>query len=249
MKSNRKSYLKLGLLLLFFIFYWLIVNLLFHNAALFWLLLLAGMALTVIAKGYRKLSKRDWITAIILGFLAVFSNPIFAALTVLTYLASSLLLKENEKFRTLLKLDSLKQAALALVSGLLVGFVLGFFNLVLAHKPMSLPGSFPVQAVLNALRAGVFEEVAFRLFFFAIIIYLTKKNTFSKMENMLVYGILTLPHTLIHFGLEKFDIGSVVILSLVFGLPFAFLLRKQGLYSAITAHTVVDLLRFVFLEI
>ena len=91
--------------------------------------------------------------------------------------------------------------------------------------------------------------MAFRLFFFAIIFYLTKKDTFSKMENMLVYGILTLPHTLIHFSLEKFDIGSVVILSLVFGLPFAFLLRKQGLYSAIIAHAVVDLLRFVFLGI
>ena len=138
MKSSKKSYLKLSLLLLFFIFYWLIVNLLFHNAALFWLLLLAGMALTVIAKSYRELSKRDWITAIILGFLAVFSNPIFAALTVLTYLASSLLLKEREKFRTLLKLNSPKQAALALISGLLVGFVLGFFNLILAQDPISL---------------------------------------------------------------------------------------------------------------
>ena len=249
MKSSKKSYLKLSLLLIFFIFYWLIVNLLFHNTGLFWLLLLAGIALTVIAKNYRKLSKRDWITAIILGFLAVFSNPICAALTVLTYLASSLLLKEKEKFSTLLKLDSPKQAALALILGLLVGFVLGFLNLASAHKPISLPGSFPIQAVLDALRAGVFEEVAFRLFFFAIIFYLTKKDTFSKMENMLVYGILTLPHTLIHFSLEKFDIGSVVILSLVFGLPFAFLLRKQGLYSAITAHAVVDLLRFVFLGI
>ena len=57
MKSSKKSYLKLSLLLIFFIFYWLIVNLLFHNTGLFWLLLLAGIALTVIAKNYRKLSK------------------------------------------------------------------------------------------------------------------------------------------------------------------------------------------------
>jgi hypothetical protein len=66
---------------------------------------------------------------------------------------------------------------------------------------------------------------------------------------------MVIPHVLLHFpdmiatnGIGSI-IGNVIILSLLFGLPFALLLRKRDLFSAITAHTLVDLIRFICLGI
>ncbi|AMF86381.1 hypothetical protein APQ13_08185 [Streptococcus mutans] len=72
------------------------------------------------------------------------------------------------------------EIAFALVSGFLLGPVLGIFNLILARVSISLPTSFSFSAFLNVVRAGVFEEVAFRLFFMSVLVRITKKETFSR---------------------------------------------------------------------
>lgn len=66
---------------------------------------------------------------------------------------------------------------------------------------------------------------------------------------------MIVPHVLLHFpdmiirnGILSI-MGSAIILSLLFGLPFALLQRKRDLYSAILAHTLVDLIRFICLGV
>ncbi|EMC28260.1 hypothetical protein SMU85_05955 [Streptococcus mutans ST6] len=59
------------------------------------------------------------------------------------------------------------EIAFALVSGFLLGLVLGDFQPHLARVFISLPTSFSFSAFLNVVRMGVFEEVAFRLLFYA----------------------------------------------------------------------------------
>ena len=67
----------------------------------------------------------------------------------------------------------------------------------------------------------------------------------SKAESVMSYLIMTIPHVLIHFNFETVNLGSVIVLFVLFGLPFAVLQRKRDLTSAIVAHSVVDFIRFV----
>lgn len=247
MKKSSKMLVKLFSVLIFLILFWMLSSLWTSREIFLWLILLAVLSLIVIARDFRNLSKRDWFIAFILGILVVFTNPLFAALVSLTYLASCILLKNQERSRELLHPASLLTFSQNVLLGLLVGLVLGAINLYLAQEKIAIPAVFDFQPLLNALRAGIFEETVFRLFFFAFLVALTKKESFSKGENFFVYLILTVPHTLLHFNLRQLDLGSVIILNLLFGLPFALLLRKQGLISAITAHTTVDLIRFLLI--
>lgn len=135
------------------------------------------------------------------------------------------------------------------------GGVLGIINLFLGMSQHKLSPSFSCIHLITALIAGLSEEIAFRLFMFAICVYLLKGNPKSKTEFFLCYIIMIIPHVLLHFpdmiattGISSI-IGSVIILSLLFGLPFALLQRKRDLFSAITAHTLVDLIGFICLEI
>ncbi len=90
---------------------------------------------------------------------------------------------------------------------------------------------------------------------FAICVFLLNGNPKSKTENFISYIIMIIPHVLLHFPdmIAKNGAGSIIInvivLSLLFGLPFALLQRKRDLFSAITAHTLVDLIRFICLGI
>ena len=78
---------------------------------------------------------------------------------------------------------------------------------------------------------------------------IVKDKKMSKAENVLSYLIMTIPHVLIHFNFETVNMGSIIVLFLLFGFPFAVMQRKRDLTSAIVAHSVVDLIRFVLLGI
>lgn len=118
---------------------------------------------------------------------------------------------------------------------------------MLALSSMTISPSFNIQWFVDALKAGVFEEIFFRLFFFALCIIVTKDEPLSRMQNILCYMVMIVPHVLIHFNLQTFNIGSFVTLSLMFGIPFVIIQRKVNLISAIGAHSFIDLLRFCIL--
>ena len=84
----------------------------------------------------------------------------------------------------------------------------------------------------------------FSFLFFALSVYCIKDGALSKFDNFLCYAIMVLPHVLIHFDATTFTLSSVVVLALLFGLPFAIMQRKRDLSSAIGAHALVDAVRF-----
>jgi len=84
----------------------------------------------------------------------------------------------------------------------------------------------------------------FRFFFFAVCIRVIKDKKLSNFQNCICYLIMVIPHVLIHFNTNTFNITTMVILSLLFGLPFAIMQRKRDLSSAIGCHMLVDLIRF-----
>lgn len=119
---------------------------------------------------------------------------------------------------------------------IIFGGVLGIINLFLGMSQHKLSLSFSYIHLITTLRAGVSEEIAFRLFMFAICVYLLNGNPKSKTENFLCYIIKVIPHVLLHFpdaiattGISSI-MESVIILSLLFGLPFALLQRKKDFF-------------------
>ena len=60
-----------------------------------------------------------------------------------------------------------------------------------------------------------------------------KDGALSKFDNFLCYAIMVLPHVLIHFDATTFTLSSVVVLALLFGLPFAIEAYSQLSSSAL----------------
>ncbi|MBS5954532.1 MAG: CPBP family intramembrane metalloprotease [Paraclostridium bifermentans] len=237
-KSNNT--IKLTLLLIFFIGIWFIASVL--ETALVWFITINLIAIYLITKNKSTTSK-DFILGVIFGILCMPSSPIMGFFAIIPFIASFGIFKKSKN--TVHIFDNNKKSIL--LSGVLIlgiGMILGAINVFFARGSIPINPGFKIQYVFNALRAGIFEEIFFRLFFFAMCVYITNDSKFSKLQNLLCYLIMILPHTLIHFNLSTFNLPSVVMLSLLFGLPFALMLRKLNLISAIGAHSIVDIVRF-----
>lgn len=128
--------------------------------------------------------------------------------------------------------------------GLILGIILGIFNLKMAGGDIVF--KFDAEAIASALQAGIWEEVSMRFFFYALAIFILKGNPTNKFESVLVYIIMIVPHVLAH---GMMDIASFIYLFLFFGLPMAILQRKVDLTSSIIMHTIVDIIRFTSLGV
>ncbi|WP_419743390.1 type II CAAX prenyl endopeptidase Rce1 family protein [Paraclostridium dentum] len=237
-KSNNT--IKLKLLLIFFIGVWFTASVL--EATFVWFITINLIAIYLIIKNKSTTSK-DFIFGIIFGILCMPSSPIMGISTIIPFIASIGIFKKSKN--TVHIFDNNKKSILVSVILILgVGMILGAINVFFAIGSIPINPGFKIQYVFNALRAGIFEEIFFRLFFFAMCVYITNDSKFSKLQNLLCYLIMILPHTLIHFNLSTFNLPSVAMLSVLFGFPFALMLRKLNLISAIGAHSIVDIIRF-----
>ncbi|AUN14260.1 CPBP family glutamic-type intramembrane protease [Paraclostridium sordellii] len=237
MKNNT---VKLTLLFIFFISVWFIANIL--KTTFIWFITINLIAIYLIIKNKSATSK-DFILGIIFGVLCMPSSPIMGIFTIIPFVASIGIFKKSKNTVHIFSNDK-KIILLSVILTLLIGIILGAINVFFAIDSIPINPDFKIQYVFNALRAGIFEEIFFRLFFFAMCVYITNDSKFSKTQNLLCYLIMILPHTLIHFNLSTFNLTSVIMLSLLFGLPFALMLRKLNLISAIGAHSIVDIIRF-----
>ncbi|GAA0104092.1 CPBP family glutamic-type intramembrane protease [Paraclostridium sordellii] len=237
MKNNT---VKLTILFIFFISIWFIANIL--KTTFIWFITINLIAIYLIIKNKSATSK-DFILGIIFGVLCMPSSPIIGISTIIPFVASIGIFKKSKNTVHIFS-NNKKIILLSVTLTLAIGIILGAINVFFAIDSIPINPDFKIQYVFNALRAGIFEEVFFRLFFFAMCIYITNDSKFSKTQNLLCYLIMIIPHTLIHFNLSTFNLPSVVMLSLLFGLPFALMLRKLNLISAIGAHSIVDIIRF-----
>ena len=237
MKNNT---VKLTRLFIFFISGWFIANIL--KTTFIWFITINLIAIYLIIKNKSATSK-DFILGIIFGVLCMPSSPIMGIFTIIPFVASIGIFKKSKNTVHIFSNDK-KIILLSVILTLLIGIILGAINVFFAIDSIPINPDFKIQYVFNALRAGIFEEIFFRLFFFAMCVYITNDSKFSKTQNLLCYLIMILPHTLIHFNLSTFNLTSVIMLSLLFGLPFALMLRKLNLISAIGAHSIVDIIRF-----
>lgn len=151
----------------------------------------------------------------------------------------------------LLKLTTIKSILISIIVGFIVGGVLGIINLFLNSGTPNL--SISLSCFLTALSPAIYEEIALRTFIYAFCLYLLKGEIKTNGEKFACYFMMIIPHVMIHTPEQFINYGfisgviSILILALLFGLPFALLQRKRDLTSAMVAHGVVDIIRFCFL--
>jgi hypothetical protein len=203
------------------------------------------------------------IVSLVLGALTSLYNPMVNVgtmltfiCTVLTFMASSSIFEKSENVISLFANFRKKEILKSIGIGIVAGVMLGFINLLLVGKQqMNL--NINLHYFLVSLNPGIFEEISFRLFMYAFCIYLLKGKANTKKEKIWCYLVMVLPHVLIHtpdmffrngiFYLNGSVLVTIVMLSLIFGLPFALLQRKRDLSSAMIGHGLVDFIRFCLL--
>lgn len=218
-----------------------------------WLLANIGVgSLSLIILIKRGLPNKNMIvTGLCLALAAGFIRPFTGVMTFLAFLASIQIFEQTESKAIVLKRPLFTTISL----GLGVGIVLGIINLFfLASQPFDFTS--PFVALLVSLNPGISEEIMFRLFIYAGSVYLLGGRIKGRKEKVWVYILMIIPHVLLHFpdpffvdGALYIDVGALLIspliLSLLFGLPMALLLKKRDLTAAMITHTVVDFIRFL----
>ncbi len=149
---------------------------------------------------------------------------------------------------------------LAVIFGILVGLAIFLFDKTLFGNSL-LSGVHPPfwAGALASIYGGVNEEVLLRLFLFTLIYFILNKCfrvSINKrlpvlwVTNILVALIFGIGHLPAAFKLippSTFEIFRVLFLNGIAGLVFGWLYWSRGLWAAIAAHLVTDLMIHVFL--
>lgn len=105
--------------------------------------------------------------------------------------------------------------------------------------------SLSLNAITGSLIASIPEELLFRYLLFAVCVNIGNDRDFSKLQNLICYLILIVPHVLMHFPagttITLIDFG----LMSVFGITLAYIQRKSSLTLAIIVHFLIDFFRFM----
>lgn len=140
-----------------------------------------------------------------------------------------------------------KQILITLLLGLGIGLLWGILNLFMSGQSLHFQPT--LMAFLVSLSPAIFEEVCFRLLIFTFCLYLLKGEIRNQKESAICTLMMILPHVFIHTPdiFLSYGLINLILLSLIFGLPFALLQRKHDLTSAMIAHGLTDTIRFCFL--
>ncbi len=181
-----------------------------------------------------------------------FSSVESFLVTFLSSMASfSIFNKYESKAILLLNDKSIITILISIFIGVVIGIIWGILNLLLSNGELHL--KITSSCFTLALSPAIFEEISYRAFLYAACLHYLKGEIVTKPERFTCWFMMVIPHVMVHTpgifvsnGIIS-GIISILILSFVFGLPFAILQRKRDLVSAMIAHGVVMIIRFCFL--
>ena len=194
------------------------------------------------------------ITSLGLGLLMFVAYQGFSLTAVVTFSCSlaTFTIFNNYKANAIkfLKAPNGKGFFSSMRVGLLVGTILGIINLFLGGGGTS--PELKLVVFTTAISPAVYEEIALRAFIYAFCLYLLKGVINTKFQSFTCYFMMVIPHVMIHTPDQFINYGlvsgviSIIMLTCLFGLPLAYLQRKSDLTSAMIAHGVVMVIRFLF---
>jgi len=146
------------------------------------------------------------------------------------------------------------------LAGVLVGLIIyGLDRTVFQNSLLSVVHPPIWTGALASLYGAINEEVLLRLFLFTLVYFLFRKLCkfnnqrriyFLWITNILVALVFGLGHLPALFGLTtptSFDIFRVMLLNGIPGVVFGYLFWTRGLWAAMAAHFVTDLMIHVFI--
>lgn len=208
-----------------------------------WFILFAVLCLYFLIRYHRNIRRADIILGAVMALTAMVSNPLMGFFVFPGYVAA--MAKMRDAQHPIVLFHHQKQELWKTIGWILVaGSGLGIFNLGLGLGHLTAAPSFRFIFLFDALRAGLFEEILFRVLLYAICIEVTGGTKLNRVQSFFCLVSMIMPHVLIHFS-RTIDIGSLIVMTLAFGLPFALLQWKVNLTSAIGAHALVDFIRFL----
>lgn len=145
------------------------------------------------------------------------------------------------------------------LAGVAVGLIIYLLDITLFRSSL-LSGIHPPAWVgfLASLYGGINEEVLLRLFLFTLVYFLFRKifkfelqsrTTFLWITNVIVAILFGLGHLPAVFKIAEpssYEIFRVLLLNGIPGIVFGWLYWSRGLWAAVAAHFVTDLVVHVF---
>lgn len=216
----------------------IVLNLLTKNGDIFYPAFFIISSIVLMAK-WKRVGKKDIVVGLILGIISF--NPVYGFCTVLGYIGAKSVFNKTEHHISVLP-ASMREVAFW---GLLGAGFLSFINIVwmLSDTPVNI--SIHINAVIMGLNAGITEEILFRYLLFAICVCISGDEDLTKIQSVLCYFIMIIPHVLKHYSAFSAIVFWDFVLLCFFGLSFTYIQRKSCLLVAIGAHFVVVLLRFM----
>jgi len=145
-----------------------------------------------------------------------------------------------------------------IIAGVAVGLAIFLLEKTL-FRSSSLSAAHPPAwtGLLASFYGGINEEVLLRLFFFSLLYFIFKKIFRSKnrlrflwVTNLIValaFGIGHLPVVFKLINPSSMEVFRVLLLNGIPGIVFGWLYWSRGLWTAMTAHFVTDLMIHVIL--
>lgn len=146
------------------------------------------------------------------------------------------------------------------ISGVVIGLIIFSLDNILFHASL-LSGVHPPfwAGALASIYGAVNEEVFLRLFLFTSIYFTINKLKGSSTDNKLlilwitniivsiIFGLGHLPAALKLTTPSLFEVSRILLLNGIPGIVFGWLYWSKGLWTAMTAHFVTDLMIHVLL--
>lgn len=227
----------------------------------------------VLAIGWRKLSRVDWLVGLgaglLVGVLLPFSTlynpyPFFdvvtdlrgravvnGIMTMVTVMGGLVIMHWGGPVRVTITTMGWRQAGRSLLFGAAVGLPFavlnGFANAWTQNRPIAWQN--PLAAVVDAIHPAVIEEVIYRLAFLGLLWLLFRRDWSSRQAIMLAGLLALLTHTYSHYS-DLFltqpltALGMGAVMGLVWGIPPTLLALRRDLESAVSFHWIQDAIRF-----
>ena len=126
---------------------------------------------------------------------------------------------------------------ISILMALAVGALLSVVNFFITGKDAAF--DFSLWKLFLCLNPGIYEEMACRAIFMAFCIWYSDGDMHG-FQSFTMYFMMCVPHAAVH----GYPLVETMVLSVLFGLPFALMQRKRDISSAMISHGIVDAVRF-----
>jgi hypothetical protein len=232
-------------------------------------------SMVVLAFGWRKLTRVDWLiglgAGLLMGALLPFATlyspyPFFQVvtdlrgravvnglLTAVTAWGGLVIMRWGGPVKIAFTLTGWRAAGHSLLVGIAVGLPFavlnGLANGWMQHRPVTWQN--PLAAAMDALHPAIVEEVIYRFALLGLL-WLVFRRDWPPRQALWLAGLLALlTHTYAHFSDEFVTqpltaLGIGLVMGAIWGIPLTVLALRRDLESAIGFHWMQDAIRFWF---